>query len=254
MIFFFSGTGNSRYLAHDMAKRLDDTVVDVAMQIKAGKHPHFVSEKPLVFVSPVYAWRMPRVLERWIAACTFQGTDMAYFLLTCGDSIGAAAPYAAALAKKKNLAYMGTAQVIMPENYIAMFNPPPPEADAGMFKAARAQTSALCTRIAAHRPFDQLPITFLGHLCSDVVTPFFYRFSVSARKFRVQGNCISCGACVSNCMLNNIQMKDGKPIWGKHCTHCMACISKCPTEAIEYGKRTVGLRRYVCSAKDETEN
>lgn len=40
------------------------------------------------------------------------------------------------------------------------------------------------------------------------------------------------------------EVKEGGPVWGKRCTHCMACICGCPAEAIEYGKRTVGKRRY----------
>ncbi|MBP9515735.1 MAG: 4Fe-4S binding protein, partial [Clostridia bacterium] len=47
------------------------------------------------------------------------------------------------------------------------------------------------------------------------------------------------------CVLNNIELKNGKPVWGKSCTHCMACINFCPTNAIEYGKHSIGLRRYT---------
>jgi len=41
-------------------------------------------------------------------------------------------------------------------------------------------------------------------------------------------------------------MKDGKPHWLGNCTHCMACICHCPAEAIEYGKKSEGKRRYRC--------
>ena len=57
-------------------------------------------------------------------------------------------------------------------------------------------------------------------------------------------DCIGCGQCVKRCPMNNVTLKDGKPIWGKVCTHCMACICYCPKEAIEYGKKSVGQPRY----------
>jgi len=41
-----------------------------------------------------------------------------------------------------------------------------------------------------------------------------------------------------------VDLKDGKPVWGKQCTHCMACICYCPAKAIEYGKKSVGKPRY----------
>mgnify|MGYP002728531920 CR=1 FL=1 len=56
--------------------------------------------------------------------------------------------------------------------------------------------------------------------------------------------CIGCGKCAKMCPLNNIKLKNSKPVWGKNCTHCMACICLCPTEAIEYGKKSVGKPRY----------
>ena len=45
--------------------------------------------------------------------------------------------------------------------------------------------------------------------------------------------------------LNNINMVDGKPVWGNTCIHCSACINRCPKLAIEYGKKTIGKNRYV---------
>ena len=249
MIIYFTGTGNSRYIAQLFAKALGDQTVNAAELIKSGTYPGFDSEKPYIFISPVYAWRLPRVFEQWLKQCTFQGSRKAYFVLTCGDSIGAAGNYVQTLSSKLGFEHMGTAKIVMPENYIAMFSAPSREEAEKILSAAVAQADGLCRQVAAEMPFEKGKISFAGHLCSHIVTPFFYTFSVGAKKFYATDACISCGKCVENCMLNNIQLKDGKPVWGRDCTHCMACICKCPTEAIEYGKHTQGLRRYVCPEK-----
>ena len=57
-------------------------------------------------------------------------------------------------------------------------------------------------------------------------------------------DCIGCGQCAKRCPMNNVAIKDGKPVWGRNCTHCMACICYCPVSAIEYGKKSVGQPRY----------
>ncbi len=251
MILYFTGTGNSRYLANCLAEQLGDTVTDVAQLIKEGKTPHFASERPYVFVAPVYAWRMPRVLVEWMQRCRFEGNQKAYFVLNCGSEIGAAGNDVQKNASKMGLEYMGTAEVIMPENYLVMFTPPPPEEDAGVISKAAKDALQLAERISSEEPFEKVKINLLGHLYSDLVNPLFYTFYIGAKRFYATDACISCGKCVEHCMLNNITLTHGKPIWGKACTHCMACICKCPTEAIEYGKHTKGRRRYVCPPKEE---
>ena len=66
------------------------------------------------------------------------------------------------------------------------------------------------------------------------------------RAFRTTDACDGCGKCVRDCPLNDIELRDGRPVWLGRCTHCMACITGCPKEAIEYGKRSVGRPRYRC--------
>ncbi len=265
MILYFTGTGNSQYLAETMARRLHDTVVDATKLIKNGEHPHFHSEKPYVFVSPVYAWRLPRVFAEWMRQCRFDGDKRGYFILTCGSEIGAAGNYLTALAQKLSLTSMGTAQVIMPENYLVMFEPTAPEEDAALFSAATSTCEDFCARISQGQTLEGIKAGVLGHLCSDIVNPLFYTFYIGAKKFHVTDACISCGKCVESCMLNNIRLDERAsygasqtkkvPVWGKDCTHCMACICKCPTEVIEYGKKTKGRRRYFCTAgsKEKTD-
>ena len=76
---------------------------------------------------------------------------------------------------------------------------------------------------------------------------------VHADKFYVTDACISCGKCVKVCPLGNIRLENGRPVWGKNCTHCMACICRCPREAVEYGKHSRGLLRYVFPGEEREE-
>ena len=47
--------------------------------------------------------------------------------MNCGSEIGNAAKYNQELSEQKKLQYMGTSQILMPENYIAMFDAPEAE-------------------------------------------------------------------------------------------------------------------------------
>ncbi len=245
MVIYFSATGNSEYIAKVIAKTLNDDIKDAAKLIKSSEYPNFVSQKPYIFVAPTYAWRLPRIFKEWMRKCKLEGNKKAYFVLTCGSEIGAAGNYIEKLSSKMGFEYMGTAEVIMPENYLVMFEPTPKEDDADIINAATQYTKKLCERISSEVAFEAVKIPFVGYLESGIVNSSFYTFYIGAKKFYATDDCVSCGKCADFCMMNNIKLKNGRPVWGKNCTHCMACICRCPTEAIEYGKNTKNRRRYV---------
>jgi MinD superfamily P-loop ATPase len=56
--------------------------------------------------------------------------------------------------------------------------------------------------------------------------------------------CNSCGTCASICPVKNIELKDGKPVWGKNCVNCFACIHWCPKKAIQIAKLTGNMERH----------
>ena len=114
MVVYFSGTGNSRCCAQTIARELEDSLLDSTGYIKNGIAAELVSDKPWVFVAPVYAWQMPRIFEEFIRAANFEGSKKAYFVLTCGSGIGSAGVGAAALCAEKGLEYMGTLPMVMP--------------------------------------------------------------------------------------------------------------------------------------------
>lgn len=244
MVFYFSGTGNSRLAAKQIAESLGDEPISINHFLKNGGKKTFHSEKALVFVAPTYAWRLPKVVERWIQETVFTGNKAAYFVLTCGGNVGNAAAYAKALCRKKGMNFRGLAPIIMPENYIAMFPTPGEEECQSILKQAKPKISALAERIKRNELFTAATITMKDRLQSGPVNLWFYPFAVEDKGFTVSDVCISCGKCARRCALNNIGMKDGKPVWNGKCTHCMACIGGCPVEAIEYKAASKGQRRY----------
>ena len=246
MIVYFSGTGNSRCCAEVLAKELDDRVLDAAGYIKNGIAADLISDKPWVFVSPVYAWALPRVFADFIRSGSFKGAEEAYFLLTCGDSIGAAGAGAKAICEEKGLKYMGTVPMVMPENYLAMFSVPDAEKSRRLVNIALSRTAKRAKDIAAGKPFAEKTPGAKDKLLSGFINWGFYRYAIGDKKFRTTDKCILCGKCAEKCPLNNVEIADGKVLWKGNCTHCMACISYCPTEAIEYGKASVGKRRHRC--------
>lgn len=51
-------------------------------------------------------------------------------------------------------------------------------------------------------------------------------------KLKISKACIGCGLCARQCPMENLVIKNGRDIAGKHCTMCYRCISSCPKQAI----------------------
>ena len=246
MILYFSGTGNSAHVAKKLEAQLGDDALNLAYYIKNDIHTPIHSDRPWVIVVPTYAWQIPHIVTNWLLQTELTGGRDAYFVMTCGDDIGNAAKYNEKLCQKKGWIHRGTARIVMPENYIALFDAPDLETSKRIVKAADRVIKRTGDHILQGGYLPAKKITVKDKILSGPINKGFNRFYVKANKFYAKENCTGCGLCAQLCPVNNIQMKDGSPTWGDFCTHCMACICSCPMESIEYGKTSVGKVRYKC--------
>ena len=244
MILYFSGTGNSRHAAQRMADALGDTLLSLNDRIRSGDTSPVETGERLVIVTPTYAWRIPRLVRDWLLRTELTGAKQAWFVMTCGSEIGRANHYNRQLCVEKGLTCMGTAQLVMPENYIAMFGVPQAEEARRIVARAEPDIDRAIAAVRAGQPFSPTRDHFYDRFMSGPGSPIFYAVCVKAGPFPASDACTGCGQCVRRCPTNNIVLREGKPVWGKDCTHCMACICYCPAEAIEYGKKSLGKPRY----------
>lgn len=246
MVIFFSGTGNSRFAASLLADKLGDELVDALEPIRSKQPAEYHSERPWIFVAPTYAWQLPRVFEAFIRNGMFTGSRKVYFVMTCGSEIGGPDKVLHELCRVKGMEFRGVLEVVMPENYIAMFSAPTAEEAAPMVEKARPVLEKAVDRILADAPFDPRTLNLTDKLKSGFLNEGFYSMFVKAKHFYTTADCNGCGLCEKLCPLNNIEIKGNIPLWGEDCTHCMSCICRCPREAIEYGRKSKGKPRYQC--------
>ena len=127
MVLYFTGTGNSRYVAERIAQALGDTLCSLNDRIKAGDTSPVNSDARLIIVVPTYAWRIPRIVQNWLQNARLAGNRNIYFVMTCGGSIANAGKYLEKLCAEKKMNDLGCIGITMPENYIALFSTPPRE-------------------------------------------------------------------------------------------------------------------------------
>ena len=246
MIYYFTGTGNSEFAAKRIAGKTGMQTVPVYEYISEGKIFEPVQGETLVFVTPTHGWRIPRIVSDWIKAGSFDGAHKAYFVMTCGSEIGDAGKHCKALCDECGFELMGVGEVVMPENYVAMFYVPGEDEAKAIVEKAVPVIDGYAELIAEGKPLEPKKISLADKLKSGIVNDAFYAMFVKADKFYATDKCISCGLCAVSCLTHNIELKNGKPTWSNRCVHCMKCICDCPEAAIEYGKASIGKPRYHC--------
>ncbi|MBQ8094139.1 MAG: EFR1 family ferrodoxin [Clostridia bacterium] len=244
MIIYFTGTRNSQFVADRLSRLTDSEVCDAAVYLRKGESAVFTKSEKYIFVMPTYAAAPPQVFLDFIRHSVFPDGISAYFVITCKSSMSAGPAFCSRLAEEKRFSYLGTAQIQMPQNYIAFFHMDEKSVNREKIQKAIPEIEKLADCIREGRPFPDSGGNSLEYGATKLVDDLYYKLMVKDKAFSTTDACIGCGLCSSVCPLGNITLVNGKPLWNHHCTHCMACINLCPKDAIEYGRNTIGKPRY----------
>ena len=248
MVVYFSATGNTEFIAKELATRLNDECVNLLDRIKAGDNTPLHSEKPFVICAPIYVCEMPRFMTKYLKKQSFEGSKDAYFVFTSGGYCGPAGVLAKKIVKAKKMNYHGYAEFQMPRNYVASDAYPMlgKEETEQRITASYGQLETVTADILNGKELTPSRHVYVFETLITVpFNPVWCKLKLKAKSFHTTDACMGCGKCAKLCPLNNVEIVDGKPVWGKQCTHCMACIANCPTGAIEYGKITQNKERYT---------
>lgn len=246
MIIYFSATGNTEFIAKEIAKRTNDECVNLLDKVKKQDYTPVSSAKPFVICAPVYVCEIPRFMAKYLKKVSFTGSKDVYFILTSGGYCGPSGILLKKIFRKKKMVCHGHVEFKMPRNYVASNAYPMLEKDKVEERIIEsyAQLNKVASDILSGNSLSARKCTIFETALTLPINPIWCKLKLTAKAFHVEDKCIGCGKCEKLCPLNNIKMVDKKPVWNKTCTHCMACIANCPVEAIEYGKITPNKERY----------
>lgn len=251
MIFYFSGTGNSFWVAKELGKIFNERLLSIADELnyKKGDYTYSLEEgEKVFFVFPVHSWGPAVLVWRFLKKINFLNykNQPIYAICVCGDNCGYTTRIIDKLLRKKSLKLTKGYSIQMPNNYILMkgFGVDPKEVEERKLNNAPQLVNEIARNIrenSSEEIYEQGKSSFLK---SYIVYPLFRKFAIGRNSFYAKDNCISCGLCVDICPTKTITLIDDKPKWNKTCVQCTACIHRCPVQAIEYGKVSVGQGRY----------
>ena len=246
MVIFFSATGNTEYIAKQIAERIGDDSLNLLKRLKANDFSPVESQSPFVICSPVYVCEMPRFFADYLMRVELTGSRSAYYVFTSGGYAGIAGWQAARISKRKGMIYMGRAELTMPRNYPVSRRYPmlSDEENRRRIQQSYDRIPEISEHIIREEKIRARYITQIEKLITLPFNPLWVKHKQPADPFHTTDKCIGCGKCANLCPLNNIHIADKRPVWSSSCAHCMACLANCPVEAIEYGDRTQGKPKY----------
>lgn len=236
MIFYFSGTGNSKWVADEIAKKIGDKAYDIS---HLNEIPEINNEKQIGMIFPIYAWGIPEPMIIFAKQLKKVKT-FTFGICTCGANAGIALKK---LSKIYNLD--SSYSIIMPSNYIIGEDIEKESIILKKIELAKKEIEKISNEIRQKKKVYCVNEGTIPKVKSNIVNKLFNKFGRTTVPFYVdKEKCTKCGLCAKMCPASTIKLVDGNPVWNKKCYQCLRCINDCPQIAIQYGKETENRGRY----------
>lgn len=242
LLIYFSGTGNSKFIATCMKNAFTRYNHEVTLySIEEKLNIDWNSYDFLVLGSPKYYEYPPLFFINWVKDNVPKLSNPIKCIIYCTGT----APVATSFKKlekilqEKNCHVVTTKTFQMPSNYlIGAFSGTPKEKHEIYSKWSGEKVYLLVEDFLDGIYSIERINGFIGFLCKNI-SHYFCSFNKhKCKNFSISSDCIKCKRCIDNCPTNNIEMVNNKIIFKNNCILCTRCINNCPQNAILYkGKK-----------------
>ena len=256
MIFYFSGTGNTKWVAERIGEAIGEVVLYIPDLLREGRYEFELKEGERIgFCFPTHGWQVPKIVRSFIQQLGFDRLShrelYCWAVTTCGDNMGEAmtilnrelaANERLRLEDGRSLQAETQFSVIMPESYVCLpfMKTDTEERERWKIDNADRQLHHIAGIIKDRkRGIVELEKGATPRLYSYVIGGYFNARMISDKKFVVDADvCTRCGKCAKVCPVDNIKGTPPEWLHNGRCTCCLACYHHCPVHAINYGNIT----------------
>jgi len=239
-ICYFSGTGNTEYIAKRMAELFTGKNNIVSCRsIEKIKEFSNGDYDLLIIGGPIYSgnvpWKLLQCITKKIPPSPKNRNAIVY-TTSAGLLNANGVKSISGRLKKKGYKIIANELFVMPRNYY--FHNYLPMEDNYIKKLITDAEDKIRTLVQYVQDGEFLEEKFSkkGYSLLDFNARLFRLFSrFGGKNFSVNENCVRCMKCVRDCPQQNIRLKKNRIRYGSSCILCTRCIHNCPAHAIEYG-------------------
>ena len=243
IIFYFSTTGNSLFVAKCLAEKLTDCELLSIPELLIKKEILFEADR-VGFVFPLYFADLPILVEKYTKMLKLKKTHYIFSIITRGLTIGSAFSSLEKILNEKKLSLSYTEYITFPDNYIKMKELPTMEKLVSIFEKSEDTIQKIVNEIKE----TKIQRKGVNRLFHTILYPVHWIWKQKAasmdRKFYVSDWCNYCGTCVKACPVENLRYEQNRLVWLHHCEDCLGCVHICPVHAIQFSKKSDRLKRY----------
>ena len=248
IIFYFSGTGNSKKIASWFSefaarKNIDCNIMNIA-KTDVQSITQISSDTLIFIISPVHGFNFPQITLDFIRHFPVGNNNIVLMNTRAGTRLGPfvtpgltgiAFMLSSFILKRKGYKIIGQIPFDMPSNWISI-HPALKEKSIGFIhKRNYYRVERHAVRIfSGKKDFHAARDIIQDVLISPVALAYYLvgRFAF-AKSFYASNNCDNCGLCIEQCPVKAIEINNGRPFWTFKCESCMRCMNTCPQRAIE---------------------
>ena len=236
-IFYYSSTGNSLDVANNLSKHIDSTIYFIpSVNVRVLEQ-----YERIILVTPIYSFGLPTPVKKFIEEINCYVDKQYFCILHYGGFSGNAMYFTQNFFQSNELPLQAIYKMKMPENFTTVTTVP-----AFYIKHTLKKEKGSVDKIAKSILLNQRKVVRknIFSFLDKIHWKNAESWSGLAQNYTVTDDCISCGYCSKICTQKNIEVNNGKPVFGNNCIACLGCYHRCPKTAINYGDKTIGRERY----------